>query len=162
MASLEIKKCQKRRDALIRHIENVFKSCNLLGGRLIEAGEIDLGHRLIANGLVHDHSKFYGVEWEYLTDDSKKHTPELFKAALLQHQTINKHHPDAWIGGIRTMDRLYLAEMVCDFHARATEFGNDLRDWIKEKATKRYSMVPQHKVYHEIKDMVDLLLDSAF
>lgn len=149
----------KRRKKILRHIDNVNKSCQILGERLIERGEVDLGHNLIANGLCHDNSKFYGVEWKYLHDDADK---DKFQDALFHHTTLNKHHPEAWSGGIQEMNRLYVAEMVCDWQARASEFGIDLRVWIREKATKRYHMAPQSKVYHKITDFVNLLLDQAF
>ena len=60
------------------------------------------------------------------------------------------------------MDRLHLAEMICDCHARAAEFGTNLREWVKDSATKRYNMTPQSKAYKELKDIMDILLDSTF
>ena len=60
------------------------------------------------------------------------------------------------------MPKVYVAEMVCDWYARSSEFGNDLRDWIKDKATKKFDMTVQSRVYKEIKDMVDILLDVTF
>ena len=53
--------------AIARHIRNVEDNCLLLGEKLIESGEIDLGRQLIANGMVHDESKFHGIEFEYLS-----------------------------------------------------------------------------------------------
>ena len=50
---------------LARHIDNVRNYCNILGQRLAENGEAGLGHGLIANGYIHDNSKFHGVEWLY-------------------------------------------------------------------------------------------------
>lgn len=53
--------------AVARHIRNVEDNCFLLGEKLILGGEIDLGKQLIANGYVHDASKFTGIEFEYLS-----------------------------------------------------------------------------------------------
>jgi|TARA_R100000306_G_scaffold55914_1_gene53611 hypothetical protein len=147
---------------LARHIDNVRNYCNILGQRLAENGEAGLGHGLIANGYIHDNSKFHGVEWLYLHEDEKEQNPTLFKAALLQHTTTNLHHPEAWDDGIHAMPRLYLAEFVCDISARSSEFGNDIRDWVKKQATKKYDMTVQSKTYKEIKDLLGLLLDEPY
>lgn len=152
----------KRRLALLRHIDNVRNNCCLLAERLFERDQAELGHALIANGYVHDQSKFHGVEWLYLNDETLEESPELFKAAHQQHVTTNKHHPEAWIGGIHSMDRLHRAEMVCDWAARSSEFGKDLREWIKKQATNKFGFTTQSKPYKDIKEFVDLLLDKAF
>ena len=152
----------KRRKVLMRHIDNVRQYCEKLGETLIETGETNLGHLLIANGYCHDQSKFHGIEWLYLNDDVQKKSPKLFKASHLQHVTTNKHHPEAWEGGIHIMDRLHHAEMVCDWAARSSEFGTDLRAYLKDRATKRFDMAIQSKAYRQVKELMDLLLDPAF
>lgn len=152
----------KRRKALVRHIDNVRQSCEKLGEILIEKGEISLGHMLIANGYCHDQSKFHGAEWLYLNDETRDKEPSLFTAAHLQHVTTNKHHPEAWEGGIHAMDRLHRAEMVCDWAARSSEFGTDLREFLKGKATKKFDMTVQSTAYKEIKELMSMLLDPAF
>ena len=150
-----------RLKSIVRHITHVQQSCTLLGERLIDSGEKDIGHKLIANGFIHDNSKFHGIEWLYLHDDLKACEPEMFQMALTQHQTRNPHHPEYW-DGIDNMPRVYLAEMVCDWHARGHEFGTDLRNFIKNHATKKYGFSTQGRVYKEIKGFVDMLLDPAF
>jgi hypothetical protein len=151
----------KRLDVLLRHVNNVREDCQLLGERLIEKGEEELGRKLISNGFTHDHSKFSGLEWEYLHQDIKDSSPKMFELAALQHTTTNMHHPEYW-HGIKNVPRLYVAEMVCDWHSRSSEFGSDLREWIKDSATKKYKFTPQGKVYKEIKDLTDLLLEQSF
>lgn len=146
---------------IVRHITHVQQSCTLLGERLIASGDKEIGHKLIANGFIHDNSKFHGIEWLYLHDDLKVCEPEMFQMALHQHQTRNPHHPEYW-DGIENMPRVYLAEMVCDWHARGHEFGTDLRAFIKNHATKKFNFTLQGKVYKEIKGFVDMLLDPAF
>lgn len=152
---------QARLDSIIRHITHVQQSCNLLGERLITAGEESIGHKLIAHGFIHDNSKFYGIEFEYLNDETKSSDPDLFQAALLQHTSTNCHHPEHW-HSIEEMPRVFLAECVCDWHARGSEFGTDLRDFIKNVASKRFEFSLQGRVYKEIKDFVNMLLDPAF
>jgi hypothetical protein len=153
---------EKQLRSLTRHIDNVRDSATLLGTRLIEQGEAETGLKLIANGYCHDQSKFKGIEWLHLNEDTRFKQPDLFNAAHLQHVTTNLHHPEAWTGGIRSMTPEYLAEMVCDWHARASEFGTDLREWIKDKATKKFDITCQTSTYREIKEFVDILLDPRF
>jgi hypothetical protein len=151
-----------RLSVLLRHIDNVRDSCLLLGQRLISRGEEEVGRKLIANGYRHDNSKFTGIEWLYLHDDVLESEPELFKAALFQHTHTNPHHPEFWPGGIDTMPREYKGEMVCDWHARSSEFGTDLRDWVKSKATKKFRMNNSGRTYKELKELLDLLLERKF
>ena len=152
----------KHRKSIMRHIDTVRQNCEKLGEVLIDNGEIELGHRLIANGYCHDNSKFLGAEWLYLNDDTRDSSPLQFQAALIQHIQTNKHHPEAWEGGVHDMDRLHRAEMVCDLAARSSEFGTDVRDFLKEKAVKKYDMHFQSKAYKEIKELMSLLLDPPF
>jgi hypothetical protein len=148
--------------ALLRHIEHVRDACLLLGERIIESGKENLGIRLIANGQIHDCSKFWGEEWTYLRPEIfESDKKNLFEMSQRQHVSTNPHHPEYW-GGIDKMPDVYLAEMVCDWYARSQEQGNDLRGWIKDKATKKFGMKVQSKVYKEIKHFVDILLDPSF
>jgi len=161
MMTLEEEIHKKRLDSLRRHVGNVIRFAGILGERLIEKGEDKVGRKLIANSYQHDHSKFGGIEWLHLHADGKEANSDLFQAAVLQHVNTNKHHPEYW-GDIHNMPRIFLAELVCDWAARSSEFGNDLREWIKDKATKKFDFKVQSKVYKEIKDLVDVLLDPSF
>lgn len=146
--------------AVQRHIANVQQSCLILGERMIDKGEISDGLQLIANAQIHDNSKLQpGIEWKYLRDEA---ADELFKAAHLQHVNNNPHHPECWPNGIKDMPPVYIAEMVCDWHARSSEFGSALRDWVKEKATKKYNFTFQSPTYKLVKKYLDLLLDPPF
>ena len=147
-----------------RHIRNVEDNTLLLGKKLIERGDIALGHKLIANGQVHDASKFHGIEFEYLslnnpTDENKQLK---LKLAVHHHNTTNPHHPEYWSGGIKEMPSVYVAEMVADWKARSEEFGSSLRDWIDEHATKRFGFTKEDKVYEEIMEYVNLLCQTPF
>lgn len=152
----------KRLKALLRHVDNVRMNCLRLGEILIEDPKIGFGKDLIALGYIHDNSKFHGIEWEYLHSDmfGGEHSDKL-ALAIKQHTTTNPHHPEYW-GSIHDMPEIYVAEMVCDWAARSSEFGNDLRAWIKDKATKKFDMTVQSKAYKDIKRFVDMFLDPAF
>lgn len=149
---------QKHLDALLRHVNNVERNCEILGRRIIDNGDFSFGLKLIANGHVHDHSKFRGIEWLHLREGS---TGELKEAAIQQHVLTNPHHAEYW-GGIEKMPELYLAEMVCDWAARSQEFGNDLREWITQKATTKFGFEVTGRVGLDIFYYVNLLLDKPF
>jgi hypothetical protein len=151
--------------SITRHIRNVEDNCFILGEKLIMKGEIDLGHRLIAHGFIHDSSKFYGIEWESLVPDKSTEGTDnkalKLKLAISNHNTTNPHHPEHW-NGIGNMPRVFLAEMVCDWKSRSEEFGSSLRDWITGTATKRWGFTEGDKVYKEIMEFVELLCDKPF
>jgi hypothetical protein len=152
--------------ALTRHIRNVEDNCLLLGEKLIERGEIDLGRQLIANGYVHDSSKFHGIEFENLSHSSSENTKEenaklRLRIAVQHHCLTNQHHPEYW-NGIKNMPRVAVGEMVADWKARSEEFGTSLRDWIDGEATKRWKFLKDDEVYKTIMDFVDLLCPKPF
>lgn len=146
-------------DNLTRHINLVRDNCCLLGKRLISSGRKNLGRLLIANGFVHDASKFKGIEWKYL--HTGPDTPrECLDLAVEQHVKTNPHHPEYWGDSISKMPDVYLAEAVCDWYARATEFGTDLRAWIKDTAIEKWSINEEDQT--RIAYFVDLLLQNSF
>ncbi len=150
--------------AIRRHIRHVEDNCFLLGERLILSGEVDLGRRLIANGCIHDASKFVGIEWENMapgTNWNEESAKLKLKLAVDHHGKTNPHHPEAW-QGIKNMPRLYVGELVCDWKARSEEFGTSLRDYINEQATKRFSFTEEDQVYKEIMGFVDMLCEKPF
>lgn len=120
---------QEKIEAVLEHIQNVQRNCYRLGLKLIKNGEVELGRIIIANGQVHDNSKFKGIEFEHLF-----YGDPLLTTVVKHHSTTNPHHPEYW-GGIQNMPDVYLAEMVCDCAARSAEFGTDLRKWFSESAT---------------------------
>jgi Family of unknown function (DUF5662) len=151
--------------AITRHIRNVEDNCFLLGEKLILNGEIDLGKQLIANGFVHDASKFHGIEFEFMTPGAQvieESAKVKLKLAIHQHNTTNKHHPESWSGGIQDMPDVFLAEFCCDIKARSEEFGTSLREWIDETATKKWNFSTDEDVYKKIMKYVNLLCDIPF
>jgi len=152
---------ERRLKTLLRHIDNVRNACVILGERLINKGEVELGLTLIKNGYQHDNSKFSGIEWEYLNGELEIADKEKLEMAILQHSKANPHHPEYW-GGIENMPRVYVAEMICDWYSRSNEFGSDVREWIKDKATKKFNFTYQSKAYKQIKELLDILLDPSF
>lgn len=160
MSDDEIK--EKRLETVVRHIANVRDDCLLLGERLIKQGKDELGMMLIANGMIHDNSKLTGIEWEYLHPDVKETNPTAFFMAHKQHVATNRHHPEHYPCGVNEMPPVYVAEMVCDWHTRSSEFGTDLWEWIKDVALEKYKISTSGRAYKHIKDFVDLLLERKF
>lgn len=149
---------------ITRHIRNVEDNCLLLGEKLILGGEIELGRGLIANGFIHDASKFHGIEFEFMssvTTSDEESVKLKMRLAVNHHRQINQHHPEYW-GTIQKMPRIYVAEMVCDWKARSEEFGSSLKDYINEYATKRWTFDVDDETYKEIMFFVDLLCERPF
>lgn len=148
--------------AIWRHIEEVQKNCFLLSERLIASGEEYLARQLITNSLVHDQSKFCGIEWEYLLVDAED--GELYekkRMAIHHHNSCNPHHPEYW-KGVKNMPSVYVAEMVADWKARSSEFGSSLKEWIDGPASTRYGFTKRDKIYREIMKYTNLLLEKPF
>jgi hypothetical protein len=162
--SLEkINEAKEKVEKLLRHINNVQEACYLLGKKLIERAksqvDIEFGIRVIAIGQIHDHSKFFGIEFDYLVGNGNFNGEA--KLAAQHHVRSNHHHFECW-GSPDLIPKIYIAEFVCDIFSRAAEFGTDVREYIKEKALPRYKISPQSKVYKWIKEFLDLLLDKPF
>jgi hypothetical protein len=143
-------------DLVFTHIKNVQRNCYKLGIKLMRRRELELGRTLICNGQIHDNSKFRGIEFEHLF-----YGDPLLPEVVKHHQSINPHHPEYW-GGIKNMPRVYVAEMVCDWYARSTEFGTGLRDWIENVALTKFEFTKTDDVYETIQEMLGLLLDPSF
>ena len=147
-------------DNLVRHIRLVQEATILLGERLIATGRKDFGRKVIACGFVHDASKWHGIEWDFL--HAGPDTPkEKLEDAIRQHVQTNEHHPEAW-GGINEMSELAVAEMCCDWYARAQEFGTGLREWIETTAKEKYGIAEDSQAKRRIDHFVGLLLQDYF
>lgn len=143
-------------ELVFNHIQNVQRYCYKLGIKLIKKGEIELGRNLIANGQIHDNSKYKGIEFDHLF-----YSDPLLPEVVKHHQSINPHHPEYW-GDIKHMPKVYIAEMVCDWYARSTEFGTGIREWIDTKALEKFNFTKEDPVYTTIQEMLNLLLEPCF
>lgn len=143
-------------DTVLTHIENVQRNCYKLGKRLIKNGNVEMGRNLIANGQIHDNSKFKGIEFDHLFLGDP-----ILSDVIKHHNTTNPHHPEYW-GDIQSMPDVYIAEMVCDCCARSSEFGSDVRVWFRDCASKKYEFTIEDKVYKRIVYYLDLLLEQPF
>lgn len=153
-------KIQEHIDNLTRHIKLVREACELLSERLIADKQPEMAVKIMARGLVHDNSKFYGIEWTYL-HNGQDVPDDALKLAIQQHQDTNDHHPEFW-GGVENMPEICIYECVCDWLARAQEFGTDVRDWINDVAVKKYKIKKTSLQWKWINECLDLLLVNHF
>jgi hypothetical protein len=151
---------QEHLDNLVRHIELVREACLLLGKRLMAQGRAEFGRLLVARGFVHDASKFYGIEWDYLHAGPDVPQEQL-ELAIKQHTRTNSHHPEYW-GGFENMPEICVAEMVADWYARAQQFGTGLRQWIETEAIERFRIDVEGERFAWVLQYVDLLLENPF
>ena len=147
-------------DNLTRHINLVRDNCLLLGKRIIASGQDDFGRLLIARGYVHDQSKFFGIEWDYLHVGPEVSSEDL-ERAVKQHTRTNDHHPE-FHGHLSNMPEIAVAEMVCDWYARSQEFGTNLCEWIRDQASTRYEFDKAMRQRDWIDRYTKLLLRSSF
>lgn len=145
-------------DKLIFHIRNVQDNTIILGKKLILKGEIAMGKMLIVNGLKHDSSKFFGLEWENLHKEAEK---DDLKEAIFQHQNTNAHHPEFW-GNINNMSDVFIAEFVCDTLARSQELASDYLNWLTNEATKKYNFTTKSQFYKKALKYYNLIIDNPF
>ena len=60
------------------------------------------------------------------------------------------------------MPELYIAEMVCNWKARSSEFGTDLREWMTTGAAKRFKYKANSSIHQKCLHYVDMLCDKPF
>lgn len=138
--------------SLLRHIQLVRDLGIIVGERYIELGDESFGRHLIQNVLIHDNSKFEGIEWEAFFNGKK----DLIPAAIEHHNHTNKHHPQYWHNGIFGMPKLYIAEMSLDWIARSQDNFKDPTEWIEKEAMSRFGFSVQDQVYADIMMFIEM------
>jgi hypothetical protein len=151
---------QERIDGLLRHINLVRENCGILAEKFIVKGELELARKLIHAAQIHDAGKFIGIEWQFLTDPGVTNKAGL-RYALDHHNHTNPHHVQYW-GLIENMPDVFLAEMVCDWKARSTEFGTDLRMYLKNMAMKKFKIARDSAVHKKIVEYIEMLCPKPF
>lgn len=132
---------------------------------MIERGSVELGRKLIANSLIHDNSKFYGVEWDNLDPsidiNCEPNRKLKLNLAIQHHNRTNPHHPECW-GGIELMPACYFYELVCDWWARSIEFGTSLHDWIDVGAAARFKYAKGSPIHLRLVEAAAMICDKPF
>jgi len=147
----------------LRHIQNVQRNALLMAENILKSygnaadGREEFPYQLMQLGMKHDNSKLAGYELDHL-----HHQDPRFEAAKKIHYSRNPHHPEFWENGIKEMTSVYVAEMVCDWAARAQEFGTSFYDWVDNHATKRFGFTKEDEVYREIMYFASMLYGEPF
>lgn len=120
-------------------------------------------------GCCHDRSKLESPEVElfdkytHLLAGFSYGTPEYeamrekLKPALDHHYANNRHHPEHWAQGVKDMDVLDLAELVCDWKA-AGERQNDGNILTSLEVNKERYGLADVSVYDVLKNTIDRYL----
>ena len=141
---------------LLNHLDKVCVNCRKIALKLIEEGNFDLAHELIILGQQHDISKFYGSEWKYLCEyDLHMDNPEKL-VAIKEHVENNSHHPEFY-NTIHDMPDSAIAEMVADWAARGEEFNKPIRQFLEEKAFKKYNFDETSDIFKKMNYYYKLL-----
>lgn len=145
-------------NAILKHIQRVEQNCIELAMKILPT-DLRFALDLISRGRSHDLSKFKPYQFEHLWDGDTK-----FESALLQHRSLEMHHPDYHTGGIYGMSDLDIAEMVCDCLARAQEFGSDIRDFFfrEENAPTLFDYKGDIEIQSKIEKYLSLILAKTF
>ena len=128
----------KHLEDLSSHIMRVRSNCFCLAKHFISIDPV-LSRKLAAQGMMHDNSKFYGKEAQFL-----HRGPDVPKLALETtiswHVQTNAHHPEFWLPsqGKIYMYKEFAYEMVCDLLARSQEFGTNLDEYLTQVHFKKY------------------------
>lgn len=130
----------------LTHKRYVHQSCWKMAQYFIANGEEDKALEIMRRAALHDTSKLYGQELEQLSQidddfasmkDPNVHLNEGQKALIALHYKNNTYYPEHW-KDIAQMPAMDVVEMVCDWHARSTEFETDLIEFAKIRQQNRF------------------------
>lgn len=167
---------ERYRDYIYKHINGVSKVYNkILRPILVQEGVPNSKLMLIDLHIKdHDKSKFTNEEWgpyrNYFYDHDKyPRSSEAFNYAWNHHQNSNPHHWQFWClindvdePQVQPLDMPleYIIEMLSDWHAAGSFYGNSAYDWyVKQKdkmilSDKTRETVEKYIVY--LKDKIEL------
>lgn len=156
----------KHFEELCIHKKHLIDSCHKMSVHFLKEGNEEFALLLMKRAFVHDISKL--SEYEFHASDAldsfNKHSrnreyvfSDKEKVFLEEHWKNNRHHPEHW-DDINDMNDIDLAEMVCDWHARSTEFNDDLLAYIKHRQSTRYAF--PDNLYKKILEYANILLSS--
>lgn len=146
-------------DDIVSHLAEVHKNAVKIAKALLQNGETDLAQNLLQRAYSHDVDKFKGIQWTCMRMGEPK--TNQIELAILEHNHTNAHHPE-YHGNIHKMSKLDVAEMLCDWGARAAEFKTSLQDYIDKTAMKRYGFTKTDAVYALIMSFKRMLCDEPF
>ena len=129
----------------ITHKKYFMESAMRMSKVLLEENKEELAIELLKRAAYHDNSKFDKDEMCSLSAISCKkalidpninmdqHTQQI----LEHHWRKNRHHPEHF-KDVRDMKEIDILEMVCDWHARSTQYGTDLLEFVEVRQENRF------------------------
>lgn len=140
----------------IIHKKYVLDSALKMFAYLCSIDKEDLGVELLKRAAVHDNSKFEDEELYLLSRLSDSHEAftdpkytlsENQKKSIQLHWQHNSHHPEFYEDPSQ-MSELDILEMVCDWHARSSQYDTDLLEFVETRQKNRFNFEP--KMYKKI------------
>lgn len=152
---LDVQTHLARIEKIYEHIQNVQENCYKLSKELIRDNQSKLARKLLQRGLKHDSSKFTDLEYfgMYSEDDCLKW------ASIENHRRNNEHHLEYHMTPL-DMSEVDIAEMACDLKARSSEFGTDIREYVKTYVSERDISV-NSKFYKSIIKYLNYILEDT-
>ena len=145
------------------HKKHLIDSCCKMAIYFLENDNEKLALELMERAFIHDISKVsiaefhaqdaFGSYSKYSESKDKNFTEDEQKFLRI-HWSNNRHHPEYWTD-VNDMEEIDVVEMVCDWHARSVEFGNDLIAYIKHRQKTRFAFPEQ--MYGKIIYYADIL-----
>lgn len=147
------------------HKGYVTKSCKKLANYLMSKDIENHAMALMERAKVHDNSKITCedelralsgiIEDKSCLRDASSRLSQLKLDAIKLHHKHNAHHPEHF-KNCEDMTKLDIMEMCCDWHARSTQYGTDLIEFVKIRQEDRFHF-PQ-RMYEEILYYCNILI----
>lgn len=129
------------------HRGYVSMVCDMFAKHLDEEGFNSDAEELRARAIVHDNSKIVNIdEFRALTSiindkssmkDANSKLSAYKQDSIELHWKHNRHHPEHF-ENVEDMTRIDRMEMVCDWYARAKQYGTDFLDFVQKRQEDRF------------------------
>jgi hypothetical protein len=146
---------EQKLEIILRHIHLVESNMQRLARTMMKDRK-EFALELLQRSRTHDLSKLSPFEFDHLHEGALR-----FDEALQMHREGNSHHPEHRTS-IHNMPEADVVEMVCDWFARAQEFGTDLRKWVWTVATERYDFERSDEIAKTIEKYLNMVLLKPF
>lgn len=148
----------------IIHKQYVLQSALKMFHYLCSIGQEELGLKLLKRAAVHDNSKLEGHELKLMSrlwdkkeafTDAQYTLSERQKEIIQEHWKKNRHHPE-YFEDYSEMTELDILEMVCDWHARSSQYHTDLMEFAITRQENRFHF--NEEMYEKIIRYCNILL----
>lgn len=168
------------------HCRRVLDAYYKYGKKILEImGNPSLDEDLLRRCVNHDKSKFdpveflgYRMHYNPEPGEDKDKADKMWDKAWLHHENMNSHHPEYWmqrdvneerkddntpilvISRAIEMDRIDVAEMLCDWIACGTKFHSNPAKWMA-KQDLYYQKIMHPTTYALVKKIVKEIWGEA-